>query len=54
MMGHGSRNGCAFKDARFPSVFTERPLKTPCFPQIRIADGKRAHFFSVFLPLNIQ
>ena len=38
MMDHGSRNGCAFKDTRFPSVFTERPLKAPCFPQIRIAD----------------
>ncbi len=43
MMDHVSRKGCTFKDARFPGVFTDRPLKTPRLPQIRIADGKRAH-----------
>jgi hypothetical protein len=43
MTNHRSRNGRPFKDARFPGIFTERPLKTPCLPEIRIADGQRAH-----------
>ena len=43
MTNHGSRNCSAFKDTRFPGVFTERPLKTPRLPEIRITDSQRAH-----------